>query len=468
MKMDIFSLIRQAKETEKELKKHTVNPLAEALMEMAEAVDRGDEEAAKEATRRADEVLKGLTRKNLSYINLMTEDEIRTMATGEVTEKEPYDPVTGIYKKGGLFDPALHGGEGHMRLIEEDEGLEVTDNGYGKNMSFISLPAYVLHPACLNDAAKLLGVDKKKLSKVIHCQNAYIVVDPGDSGKKAGDILTRKEYYRLQDEEKSFTAGMGAEPVKHLIESLHRTDHPERMFLKAIPVLPPVVRPVYFDRENKGFVYDPIQTAYKKVIERAARFRRLEGLDTPEFVMENDKALLQKAVDVLFYGGSEITGKRIYGLMEDIGWPGQVPDELDRALRAARCEKDSGYRPAEEYILTEKQQEMYLNRKITRLPYIPEFVYVSLREGTRICRLEDAVYGNWERARQFREENEPDADTVTEEVYLNACTKANTFEADVLEASRQLREAAWENGPDKKTFCYKDENGIYRLLPDRK
>lgn len=78
------------------------------------------------------------------------------------------------------------------------------------------------------------------------------------------------------------------------------------------------------------------------------------------------------------------------------------------------------------------------------------------------------MYGNWERARQFREENEPDADTVTEEVYLNACTKANAFEADVLEASRQLREAAWENGPDKKTFCYKDENGIYRLLPDRK
>jgi len=134
-----------------------------------------------------------------------------------------------------------------------------------------------------------------------------------------------------------FTGGMGAEGVRDLLErmdmtaeSLHlrevikeskgqkkqratkrlkvteafRTtdNNPASMVLEAIPVIPPDLRPMV-QLDGGRFATSDLNDLYRRVINRNNRLKRLLDLGAPEIIVNNEKRMLQEAVDALFDNG---------------------------------------------------------------------------------------------------------------------------------------------------------------------
>jgi len=134
-----------------------------------------------------------------------------------------------------------------------------------------------------------------------------------------------------------FRGGMGAEAVKDLLERLDldelatelRTtitegkgqkrqkaikrlkvvaafksskNRPEWMILDAIPVIPPDLRPMV-QLDGGRFATSDLNDLYRRVINRNNRLKRLLDLGAPEIIVNNEKRMLQEAVDALFDNG---------------------------------------------------------------------------------------------------------------------------------------------------------------------
>ena len=85
----------------------------------------------------------------------------------------------------------------------------------------------------------------------------------------------------------------------HLIESIHKAGStPSSLVLKAIPVLPPDLRPMV--QLNGGrFATSDLNDLYRRVINRNNRLKHLISLGAPEIILRNEKRMLQEAVDYL-------------------------------------------------------------------------------------------------------------------------------------------------------------------------
>ena len=134
-----------------------------------------------------------------------------------------------------------------------------------------------------------------------------------------------------------FTGGMGAAAIKELLEgidldaeaeSLRETiqtskgqrqaralkrlkvvsafrrslNKPEWMILEAIPVIPPELRPMV-QLDGGRFATSDLNDLYRRVINRNNRLKRLLDLGAPEIIVNNEKRMLQEAVDALFDNG---------------------------------------------------------------------------------------------------------------------------------------------------------------------
>jgi DNA-directed RNA polymerase subunit beta' len=134
-----------------------------------------------------------------------------------------------------------------------------------------------------------------------------------------------------------FRGGMGAEAIRDLLRDLDLTDEsrtlretiktskgqkqqraikrlkvveafiksenkPEWMILEAVPVIPPELRPMV-QLDGGRFATSDLNDLYRRVINRNNRLKRLLDLGAPEIIVNNEKRMLQEAVDALFDNG---------------------------------------------------------------------------------------------------------------------------------------------------------------------
>ncbi|MFN8111323.1 MAG: DNA-directed RNA polymerase subunit beta' [Thermoleophilia bacterium] len=88
-----------------------------------------------------------------------------------------------------------------------------------------------------------------------------------------------------------------------VVSAFRRSDNrPEWMILEAVPVIPPELRPMV-QLDGGRFATSDLNDLYRRVINRNNRLKRLLDLGAPEIIVNNEKRMLQEAVDALFDNG---------------------------------------------------------------------------------------------------------------------------------------------------------------------
>lgn len=222
-------------------------------------------------------------------------------------------------------------------------GVEITKSSVRRErMGHIELAAPVAHIWYLRGIpsrmALLLDVTPKQLEEVVYFVS-WIVTDPKDTKLMYKQVLSEKEYRENVAiyGPGSFTAQTGAEAVetllkevdlekefnnveaelknaqgekrkkliKHLdtIEAFRNSDNkPEWMVLTMLPVIPPDLRPM-LQLDGGRFATSDLNDLYRRVITRNNRLKKLLELGTPAIIVQNEKRMLQEAVDALIDNG---------------------------------------------------------------------------------------------------------------------------------------------------------------------
>ncbi|QSS96434.1 DNA-directed RNA polymerase subunit beta' [Psychroflexus sp. ALD_RP9] len=240
-------------------------------------------------------------------------------------------------------------------------GVEVTEKKVRRDrVGHINLVVPVAHiwyfRSLPNKIGYLLGIPSKKLDMIIYYER-YVVIQSGIAKREDGeelkkmDFLTEEEYldiletlpqenqYLDDDDPNKFIAKMGAEclleilkridldelsyDLRHkannetskqrktealkrlqVVEALrdsknNRDNNPEWMIMKAIPVIPPELRPLV-PLDGGRFATSDLNDLYRRVIIRNNRLKRLMEIKAPEVILRNEKRMLQESVDSLF------------------------------------------------------------------------------------------------------------------------------------------------------------------------
>ena len=285
-------------------------------------------------------------------LKLASPETIRKWSYGEVKKPETINYRTLRPEKDGLFCERIFGTTkewecfcGKFKSIRykgvicDRCGVEVTHFKVRRERTgHIELAAPVSHiwyyRSVPSRMGLLLDLGVQALRSVLYYEK-YIVIDPGDTDLKQNQLLTEDEY--MEAEERyggSFTAGMGAEAIKTLLENLDldalatelrdkmiekgkKTDprilkriaivesfrtsgnKASWMILDVIPVMPPDLRPMV-QLDGGRFATSDLNDLYRRVINRNNRLNRLIALNAPDIIIRNEKRLLQEAVDGLF------------------------------------------------------------------------------------------------------------------------------------------------------------------------
>ncbi len=107
------------------------------------------------------------------------------------------------------------------------------------------------------------------------------------------------EMVRTATGQKQARAVKRLKVVSAFIQSGNR---PEQMVLEAVPVIPPELRPMV-QLDGGRFATSDLNDLYRRVINRNNRLKRLLDLGAPEIIVNNEKRMLQEAVDALFDNG---------------------------------------------------------------------------------------------------------------------------------------------------------------------
>ncbi|WP_340767726.1 DNA-directed RNA polymerase subunit beta' [Polaribacter tangerinus] len=240
-------------------------------------------------------------------------------------------------------------------------GVEVTEKKVRRDrVGHINLVVPVAHiwyfRSLPNKMGYLLGLPSKKLDMIIYYER-YVVIQPGIAKNVEGeplqkmDFLTEEEYLDIVDElpqdnqylddedPNKFIAKMGAECLIDLLARIdlealsfelrhkantetskqrktealkrlnvveafrdsqkNRDNNPEWMIMKAIPVIPPELRPLV-PLDGGRFATSDLNDLYRRVIIRNNRLKRLVEIKAPEVILRNEKRMLQESVDSLF------------------------------------------------------------------------------------------------------------------------------------------------------------------------
>ena len=285
-------------------------------------------------------------------IKLASPDTIRAWSYGEVKKPETINYRTLRPERDGLFCERIFGTTkewecycGKFKSIRykgvicDRCGVEVTHFKVRRERTgHIELAAPVSHiwyyHAVPSRMGLLLDLQVAALRSVLYYEK-YIVIDPGDTDLKKNQLLTEEEFNSAQERYGgSFTAGMGAEAIKTLLENLDldalaaelREKMIEKgsksdkrllkrigivedfrasgnkaswMILDVIPVIPPDLRPMV-QLDGGRFATSDLNDLYRRVINRNNRLKRLQSLSAPDIIIRNEKRMLQEAVDALF------------------------------------------------------------------------------------------------------------------------------------------------------------------------
>ncbi|WEV54449.1 DNA-directed RNA polymerase subunit beta' [Leuconostocaceae bacterium ESL0723] len=288
-------------------------------------------------------------------IGLASPDKIHDWSHGEVKKPETINYRTLKPEKDGLFDERIFGPTKdyecacgkykrirYKGIVCDRCGVEVTSSKVRRErMGHIELAAPVTHIWYFKGIPSRMGLvldmSPRSLEEVIYFAS-YVVVDPGDAPVEKKQLLTEREYRQYKKEYGAgFKAGMGAEAVKELladvdlaaeaealkeelqeatgqkrvravrrldiIEAFLQSDNkPEWMVMEVIPVIPPDLRPMV-QLEGGRFATSDLNDLYRRVINRNNRLKRLFDLNAPGIIVQNEKRMLQEAVDALMDNG---------------------------------------------------------------------------------------------------------------------------------------------------------------------
>ncbi|WP_442478277.1 DNA-directed RNA polymerase subunit beta' [Weissella confusa] len=288
-------------------------------------------------------------------IGLASPDKIRSWSYGEVKKPETINYRTLKPEKDGLFDERIFGPTKdyecacgkykrirYKGIVCDRCGVEVTSSKVRRErMGHIELAAPVSHIWYFKGIPSRMGLvldmSPRSLEEIIYFAS-YVVTKAGDTPLTEKQLLSEREYRELKAEYGSaFEAGMGAEAVQTLlsnvdleaevetlkaelreatgqkrVRAVRRLDiieafvksgnKPEWMVMDVIPVIPPDLRPMV-QLEGGRFATSDLNDLYRRVINRNNRLKRLLELNAPGIIVQNEKRMLQEAVDALVDNG---------------------------------------------------------------------------------------------------------------------------------------------------------------------
>ncbi len=118
-------------------------------------------------------------------------------------------------------------------------------------------------------------------------------------------LSLEEESLSLRDTIKTAKGQKQQRAIKRLkvVEAFIKSGNkPEWMILEAVPVIPPELRPMV-QLDGGRFATSDLNDLYRRVINRNNRLKRLLDLGAPEIIVNNEKRMLQEAVDALFDNG---------------------------------------------------------------------------------------------------------------------------------------------------------------------
>ena len=285
-------------------------------------------------------------------IKLASPENIRSWSYGEVKKPETINYRTLRPEREGLFCEKIFGTTkewecycGKFKSIRykgvvcDRCGVEVTHFKVRRERTgHIDLAAPVSHIWYYHSVPSrmglLLDLPVAALRSILYYEK-YIVIEPGETDLKKNELLTEDEYQAAEERYGgSFTAGMGAEAIKTLLENIdldglsaelrakmiekgpksdkrllkrieivenfrNSDNNPSWMILDVIPVIPPELRPMV-QLDGGRFATSDLNDLYRRVINRNNRLKKLQGLSAPDIIIRNEKRMLQEAVDSLF------------------------------------------------------------------------------------------------------------------------------------------------------------------------
>ena len=296
-------------------------------------------------------------------ISIASPEKIREWSHGEVKKPETINYRTLKPERDGLFCEKIFGptkdyecscGK-YKRLRYKDIvcdrcGVEVTKAKVRRErMGHIELATPVSHIWFFKGVPSRMGLvldmSPRDLEEVLYFVS-YVVINPGNAPLEKKQTLSDKEY-RIYYEKygNGFEVGMGAEAIKKLLQEVNideeidkiekelegaqeqkRTrllkrleildsfresgNKPEWMILDCIPVIPPELRPM-IQLDGGRFATSDLNDLYRRVINRNNRLKKLLELGAPSIIVQNEKRMLQEAVDALFDNGRR--GRNVTG-----------------------------------------------------------------------------------------------------------------------------------------------------------
>ncbi|MGE7691142.1 DNA-directed RNA polymerase subunit beta' [Lysinibacillus sp. NPDC097214] len=288
-------------------------------------------------------------------IGLASPDKIRSWSYGEVKKPETINYRTLKPEKDGLFcerifgptkDWECHCGKykrvRYKGVVCDRCGVEVTRAKVRRErMGHIELAAPVSHiwyfKGIPSRMGLILDMSPRALEEVIYFAS-YVVIEPGATNLESKQLLSEKEYRAYREKfGNTFEASMGAEAIKRLLGKIDLEDEthslkeelksaqgqrrtraikrlevvesfrnsgnsPEWMILDVLPVIPPELRPMV-QLDGGRFATSDLNDLYRRVINRNNRLKRLLDLGAPSIIVQNEKRMLQEAVDALIDNG---------------------------------------------------------------------------------------------------------------------------------------------------------------------
>ncbi len=288
-------------------------------------------------------------------IGLASPEKIREWSYGEVKRPETINYRSQKPEKDGLYCEKIFGPSKdwecscgkykkvrYKGVVCDRCGVEVTKSSVRRErMGHIELATPIAHIWYLKGIPSRMGLildmTAKQLEEIIYFVS-YVVTDKGSTPLEYKQVLSERDYRSCYEKfGNQFEAKIGAEAIKVLLQKVDldeefenvskalkeaqgqkrskllkrleaidafrsSNNQPEWMILDALPVIPPDLRPM-LQLDGGRFATSDLNDLYRRVITRNNRLKKLLELGTPSIIVQNEKRMLQEAVDALIDNG---------------------------------------------------------------------------------------------------------------------------------------------------------------------
>ena len=288
-------------------------------------------------------------------IGIASPEKIRSWSYGEVKKPETINYRTLKPERDGLFCEKIFGPSKdyecscgkykrlrYKNVVCDRCGVEVTRSKVRRErMGHIELASPCSHIWFFKGVPSKMGLvldmSPRELEEVLYFVS-YVVIDPGNAPLEKKQTLSDKEYRQYYEKYgDGFKVGMGAEAIKELLKDVdidkeveelrqelentqgqkrirlgkrleclvafqESNNKPEWMVLDVLPVIPPELRPM-IQLDGGRFATSDLNDLYRRIINRNNRLKKLLELGAPTIIVQNEKRMLQEAVDSLIDNG---------------------------------------------------------------------------------------------------------------------------------------------------------------------